>query len=128
MAELWQLLGSLGAVGLLVLLVRALRLGSSGAVDEAAVRQAAATLAHDFDPVEVAFDPATGAALARGRDGRIMLLKVHGAHWAGRTLDRAASARYRGNTLLVDTGDRRFGLAHFHLPEADRWKTLIDRL
>lgn len=129
MAEGWQLLLSLGAVAGLVFTVRALRLGSESIFpNEAAVGLAAGRVADDFEPAEIAIDRHGRAALLRGRDGRAMVLKAHGAHAAGRVLGRPIRAWTDGATLVIDPADRRFGVVRLDLPDADRWKAWLDRL
>lgn len=127
-AEAWQALLSLVAVGLLVALVRWLRLGSEEGADADAARRAAASLVHDFEPVDVVWDPQARAGLAQSRDGRVMLVKLHGAHWAGRPLHAPSAAIDADGALRVDPGDRQFGAVRLRLPDAQRWKAAINRL
>ena len=127
--ELVQLLLSLAAVVVLVLIVRAMRLGAGPAMagpDDA--RRAAALVADDFDPIDVAIDRSGAAALLLDRDGRILLLRTHGAHVAGRVLDMRATAWLEDEALVVDPADRRFGRVHLHLAEPEHWKTRVGRL
>lgn len=127
--ELVQLLLSLAAVITLVLIVRAMRLGASPALDGPDdARRAAASVADDFDAIDMAVDRNGTAALLLDRKGRVLLLRAHGAHIAGRFLDAAASARLQGDALVVDPADRRFGPAHLHLAEPERWQKVVDRL
>lgn len=128
-AELVQLLLSLAAVIILVLVVRAMRLGTSpvlGGPDDA--RRAAALVADSFDAANIAVDRDGTAALLADGEGRVLLLRAHGAHVAGRFLEASASARLEGETLVVDPADRRFGPVHLHLAEPERWKNLVNRL
>lgn len=129
MGEVWQLLLSLGAIAALVFLVRALRLGSDPAfVDEDDVRRAASHAADDFEPADIALDKSGAAALLADRHGRVLVLRAHGAHTAGRILDSMARARVEGGTLVIDPGDPRFGPVRLDIPDAERWKTRVDRL
>lgn len=128
-AELVQLLLSLAAVIILVVIVRAMRLGTSPVLrgpDDA--RCAAALVADSFDAANIAVDQDGLAALLADGQGRVLLLRAHGAHVAGRFLDGCASARLEGERLVVDPADRRFGPVHLHLAEPERWKKLVDAL
>lgn len=128
-AELGQLLLSLAAVAALVGIVFAMRLGSSPVLrgpDDA--YRAATLIAHDFDAIDVGVDQAGTAALLLDNKGHVMLLRVHGAHVAGRFLDTSASARLEDGALVVDPADRQFGRVHLHLAEPERWQKLVDRL
>lgn len=127
--ELVQLLLSLAAVITLVLIVRAMRLGTSPVLSEPEdARRAAASIADDFDAVEVAIDQHGTAALLLDGKNRLLLLRAHGAHVAGRLLDASASARLDDGALVVDSADRRFGPVHLHLAEPERWQKLVNRL
>lgn len=128
-AELFQLLLSLAAVIILVLIVRTMRLGASPAFHEPDdARHAAAAMAEGFDPVDIGVDRDGTAALLADGKGRVLLLRAHGAHIAGRLLEASASARLEGETLVVDPADRRFGPVHLHLAEPERWQNLVNRL
>lgn len=121
--KLIQFGGSL--VAIFVLAWIALRLGLGGEPkirDEAHLRELAEGALCGFDPVEIAIDRDGQAALARDREGRMMLLRRHGAHFASRLLDAGASMRRDGTALLVASGDRRFGEAKLELGgEASAW-------
>ena len=128
-AEVWQLLGSLGAIALLIVLVRAGRLGTSPSFgSEADVREAAVSVLDDFDAAEIAIDERGTAALLADRTGRVLLLRAHGAHVAGRLLAAPACATLAGDDLIVDPADPRFGRVRLAVAEPQRWKLLIDQL
>lgn len=106
-ALLVKLAGSLVAILLLALLARWLHLGGDVriATKDDAIRLA--EQAHcGFDPVDVAIDRAGIAALLRDRDGRLMLLRRHGAQFVGRFLDSHAHARLDRDYLIIGTGER----------------------
>lgn len=129
MGDAWQLLLSLGAIGALVFLVRALRLGSGPAfADEDDVRHAASHVADDFLPADIALDKGGTAALLADRQGRVLVLRAHGAHVAGRLLSPLARARMEEGRLVIDPADPRFGPVRLDIPDAERWKTRIERL
>lgn len=110
----------------------ALRLGLGGDArirDDAHLRELADEALHGFDPVEVAIDRAGLAAIARDAEGRIMLLRRHGAHFASRLLDGHAHVRLDRNFLIVGTSDRRFGEVTLDLGDAaPTWAASLRRL
>ena len=128
--KLIQMGASLAAI--LALAWIALRLGLGGDArirDEAHLRELADETLHGFDPVEVAIDRAGLAAIARDADGRIMLLRRHGAHFASRMLDGHAHVRLDRNFLVVGTSDRRFGEVTLDLGDAAAsWAASLRRL
>ncbi|TCD06829.1 hypothetical protein EYB45_03905 [Erythrobacteraceae bacterium CFH 75059] len=129
MAELWQALGSLLAVIAVVLLVRALRLGADPLLpNEEAARAAAAAVDPDFSAVAVAVDPARDAALLLDARGRVLVMRAHGSHVAGRLLGPGARAEVSGSDLVVDAGDRWFGRLTLSLDDPQHWKRRIDLL
>jgi hypothetical protein len=119
-------------LAILVLAWIALRLGLGGDVrirDEEHLRELAEEALFGFDPVEIAIDRAGLAALARDAEGRVMLLRRHGAHFASRLLDGHAHVRLDRNFLIVGTSDRRFGEITLDLgPEAQAWAASLRRL
>ena len=100
--------------------------------DEAAVRRAAGEVEDGFEPVAMCFDASGAAALASDSAGRIMVIKRHGNHWAGRVLGPATRAivwRDPGHTgLEVDPGESRFGTVFLELPDPEAWAETINRL
>jgi len=128
--ELLQLAGSL--IAILALAWIAARLGLGGDVrlrDEAQVRRLAEEAQFGFDPVATAIDRAGLAALVRDDQGRIMLLRRHGARFAARLLDSHAHVRLDRNFLVVGTGDRQFGQITLDLgAEASAWAASLRRI
>lgn len=128
--KLIQFVASLLAI--LALAWVALRLGLGGDArirDDAHLRELADEALHGFDPVEVAIDRAGLAAIARDAEGRIMLLRRHGAHFASRLLDGHAHVRLDRNFLIVGTSDRRFGEVTLDLGDAaPTWAASLRRL
>jgi hypothetical protein len=58
-----------------------------------------------------------------------MLLRRHGAHFAGRLLDGHANVRLDRNFLVVGTSDRRFGEITLDLGnDAQAWAASLRRL
>ena len=128
--KLIQMGASLAAI--LALAWIALRLGLGGDArirDEAHLRELADEALDGFDPVEIAIDRAGLAALARDAEGRIMLLRRHGAHFASRLLDGHSHVRLDRHFLVVGTSDRRFGEITLDLGDtAPAWAASLRRL
>ena len=122
--------GSLLAILLLAGIAWKLRLGGDTRIrDEAHLRELADEALCGFDPVEVALDKAGLAALARDADGRVMLLRRHGAHFASRLIDGHAHVRLDRQFLVVGTSDRRFGEITLDLgDDAPAWAASLRRL
>ncbi|MGX7927373.1 hypothetical protein ACWPMX_12475 [Tsuneonella sp. HG094] len=128
--KLIQMAASLAAIIALAWIALRLGLGGDPRIrDEAHLRELADEALHGFDPVEVAIDRAGLAAIARDADGRIMLLRRHGAHFASRILDGHAHVRLDRNFLVVGTSDRRFGEVTLDLGDtAAPWAASLRRL
>ena len=129
-AQLIQLGASLAAILLLALLSRWLGLGRDVRLrDEAEARQLAQAALCGFVPAELAIDRAGIGALLRDNQGRVMLLRRHGAHFAARLLDSHAFARLDRNFLTVGTGEARFGQITLDLgDQAAVWASSLRRL
>lgn len=119
-SELFKFAASLFAVSLLVLVAWRLRLGSSRALeDEAEARELAENAVCGFDAVEIALDADGKGALLLDREGRILLLRPHGVHFAARLLDRSSAASQDGPVLTISTGEATFAPAQLVLGEED---------
>ena len=82
-----------------------------------------------FDPVTITLDRARIGALVRGRDGRVMLIRRHGARFVGRVLTSHEGVRLDRTTLTLDTEDRAFGTLTLDLGiEAQNWAASLRRL
>ncbi len=82
-----------------------------------------------FEPRDLALDRAGIAALARDRDGRVMLLRRHGAQFAARLLDSHAFAQLDRNFLTIGTGERHYAPVTLDLGEqAQVWAASLRRL
>ncbi len=125
-----QALGSLVAVLLVFLLVRALAMGSDVRIADEAEARALAEAAHcGFDPVEVALDRARIGALLRNRAGEVMLIRRHGARFAARVLSSHAGARLDRGFLTLSTDDPHFGSITLDLGDrAQVWAASLRRL
>ena len=82
-----------------------------------------------FEPRELTLDRAGIGALARDSDGRVMLLRRHGAQFAARLLDSHAFARLDRNFLTIGTGERHYAPVTLDLGEqAQVWAASLRRL
>jgi len=108
MSKLIVLGASLAAILLLALAARLLRLGGKRIASEAEAMAEAEAILSGFDAVGAVIGSDGQAALVRGADGSVGLLKVHGARIAGR---RVASPRTEAvaDGLRVDSGEALFG-------------------
>ena len=129
-AQLIQLGASLAAILLLAGLARWLGLGRDVRLQgEAEARRLAQAALCGFVPAELAIDRAGIGALLRDHQGRVMLLRRHGAHFAARLLDSHAFARLDRNFLTVGTGEARFGKITLDLgDQAAVWASSLRRL
>lgn len=125
-----QIGGSLVAILALAGIARWLQLGEDVRLrdmDEARALAEAAVCG--FDPVEIALDRAGIGALLRDAQGRVLLLKRHGARFAARLLSGHRDSRLDRNFLTVSTGDKRFGTVTLDLgAEAGVWAASLRRL
>ena len=126
---LLQFLGSLVAILALAGLAFALRLGPAPRLkDEQAARAAADEAVSGFDPVDIALDRGGAGALLRDTTGRILLLRQHGSHFAGRVLTGAAEVSRDGDALLIDTAEKRYGTARLEIPDPSAWMQAIEAI
>lgn len=125
-----QLAVSLVAILALAWIAHRLRLGGDERIhDEDEARTLADEALHGFEPTEIAIDKAGMGALCRDVDGRVMLLRRHGSHWASRMIDSHAHTRLDHNLLTLATDDRRFGAVTFDLgDEAPIWAASLRRI
>ncbi|WP_370033688.1 hypothetical protein [Qipengyuania mesophila] len=124
---LLQFLGSLIAILALAGVAWWLKLGPEPRLaDEDAARRAADEAISGFEPVAIGLDRSGRGALMRDAAGRILLLRPHGVHFAGRLLPREARARLEGDELEIDPGERRYGKARLVLEDASAWASAIE--
>jgi hypothetical protein len=120
---LLKLAGSIVAIFFLAWLAKYLKLGGDLRIrsDEQA-RAIADQIVCGFDPVDIAIDKAGIGALMRDAGGRHLLVRRHGAQFAGRLLDRHSDTRLDQNFLTVGTGEKTFGKVTLNLgPQAQYW-------
>lgn len=125
-----QAIGSLIAVLLVFVVVRALGMGSDVRIaDEAEARALAEEARCGFDPVDVALDRARIGALLRNSAGEVMLIRRHGARFAARVLSSHAGARLDRGFLTLSTEDPHFGSITLDLGDrAQVWAASLRRL
>lgn len=125
-----QLAGSLIAILVLAWVAHRLGLGGDARIrSEDEARALADEALHGFAPVEVVLDKAGMGALCRDRQGRVLLLRRHGSHWASRLLDSHSHARLDRGFLTLATADRRFGSVTFDLGDkAAIWAASLRRI
>lgn len=130
MGFLIQIAGSLVAILALAWVAHRLRLGGDARIrSEDDARALADEAMHGFEPAEIAIDRAGMGALCRDRQGRVLLLRRHGSHFASRLLDSHANTRLDRGFLTLATSDRTFGSVTFDLGEqAPAWAASLRRI
>ena len=115
--------GSIAAILFLAWFARWLDLGGDVRIrSEEQAREIADQIIGGFEPVDIAIDKAGIGALMRDASGRHLLIRRHGAHFAGRLLDRHSDTRLDQNFLTVGTGEKTFGKVTLNLgPQAQHW-------
>ena len=122
-AELIQLGASLLAVFFVAWLVGKMGLGSDPRIEDAdhAIRLAEEAEA-GFRGTEVARDRAGFAAIVRNREGRMILVRAHGNHFAARPVDGHVVGRLDKDFLTLTMPERTFGAVTLHLGrDAGMW-------
>jgi len=93
------------------------------------VRRLAGEVLYGFNATDLAIDRAGIGALLRDSQGRIMLLRRHGAHFAARLLDSHADSRLDRNFLTIGTGESTFGKVTLDLGDkAQVWASSLRHL
>lgn len=121
---------SLAAILAIWWIARAMKLGGDVRLrDEGHARELAEEAICGFDPVDVALDRARIGALVRGADGRVLLLRRHGSHFAARLIADYQGIRLDRQFLTIATRERRFGAVTLDLgPQAQAWAASLRRL
>jgi hypothetical protein len=116
------LLGSLAAIGIVVLIVRALRFQAKALSEEQAMRYSEEMIA-GFDAIDAGLCRNRHSALVLGNDGRVVLLKCTGNRYAARALTPPARCRCpEQGRLIVDSDERQFGHVELQLDNAALWQ------
>ncbi|MGB3738684.1 MAG: hypothetical protein WA948_04955 [Pontixanthobacter sp.] len=122
-----QLAMSLVAILAIGWLAARLKLGGDRRIaNEDEARVLAEEAVSGFDPVDIAIDRGGHGALLRDKSGRILMLRQHGSHFAGRLFDRQPDARLDRDLLIIEGGDRPFGAVTLDLgPQAQTWAATL---
>ena len=129
-----QLFGQLGGSLVAVLLLAAIawKLGLGGDIrirSEDQARQLAGEAIWGFDAVAVGLDRAGIAALLRDGQGRVMLLRRHGAHFAARLIESHSGVRLDRNFLTITAAEPSFAAVTLDLgANAQVWAGSLRRL
>ena len=129
-AQLLQPAISLASILGLAWLARQMGLGKDVRIRSADhARQLASEAVCGFEPIDLALDRAGIGALLRDNQGRVLLIKRHGAHFAARLLDTHADARLDRNFLTIGSGERTFGQVTLDLGDkAQVWAGSLRKL
>ncbi len=121
--ELAKLGGSI--VAILLLAWTAKRMGLGGDVrirDNDHARRLAQEAICGFQPTDIVLDRAGIGALMKDASGRHLLIRRHGAQFAGRLLDGYSDSRLDQNFLTIGTDEKAFGKVTLNLgTEAQYW-------
>lgn len=129
-AQALQFGGSLGAIVLLAGFARWLGLGGDPRLhDPGEAQRLAEEVLDGFEAHEVVLDRAGVGALLRDPAGRVMLLRRHGARWAGRLLDSDARVQTDRTFMTIATGEKSFGPITLDLgDQAQSWSSSLQRI
>ncbi len=130
MDQLVQIGGSLMAILVLAWLAHKMGLGGDERIrDDDHARYLADQAVSGFAPVDIVIDKAGYGALLRDRSGRVLVLKRHGTHFAGRIMTVRPEARLDQGLLTIQPDDRPFGAVTLNLGEqAQIWAASLRRL
>ena len=119
----WLVLaGSVAGVLGLVLVAWWLGLGGDDIDGEAQALRAAEEAQVGFVAESAVVSGDRQAAVVRGSDGSVVLLKVHGAHLAARRLTPPFRMRAERDEVVIATGERMFGDVRLRLDSDARDK------
>lgn len=125
-----QAVASLVAILLLAWIAARMRLGGDVRIrDEDHARELANEVIDGFEPVRLTLDRAHVGAMLGDAQGRVMVLRRHGSHFAGRLLTGHGGVRLDRNLLTIATGEPRFGQVTLDLgPAAQEWAASLRHL
>lgn len=131
---------SLAAISGVAWLVKKLKLGAEPRiVDDAHALRLAEEAEVGFDGIEVGRDRAGYSAIVKNAEGRMMVIRVHGQHFAARMIDERVVIRLDKEFLILNVPERSFGSVTLKLgkgagvwaarmrelkPSAGRWRKL----
>ena len=121
--ELAKLGGSIAAILLLAWTAKRMGLGGDIRIrDNDHARRLAEEAICGFEPTDIVLDRAGIGALMKDASGRHLLIRRHGAQFAGRLLDGHSDSRLDQNFLTIGTGEKAFGKVTLNLgTEAQYW-------
>ncbi|MCG6120470.1 MAG: hypothetical protein MEP44_07480 [Blastomonas sp.] len=122
--NLMLLFASLAAILAVAGLVWLLQMGDNRIGDAGDAARIAEEQIAGFESGPVLMSDDGEAAVVEGKDGRIVILKRHGAHCAGRVLTRPIRAHRCSEGWKLETGDPRFGHVSLSLSKQDEDKLL----
>lgn len=126
---LLQFIASFGAILVLAAVARMLKLGPKPRLSsEEDARLAADEAVDGFAAVEIGLDQDGAGAILRDAAGRVLLLRAHGVHFAGRLLTPAAEARIEAGMLVIDTAEPRYGSVRLALENPQAWVQQIEAI
>ncbi len=128
--DLIQTGASLVAVLFIAWLVGRMGLGADPRIEDAAhaIRLAEEAEA-GFRGTEVARDRAGFAAIVRNAEGRMMLVRAHGNHFAARQVDAATVGRLDKDFLTLTMPEKTFGAVTLQLgKDAGMWASRMREL
>ena len=97
--------------------------------DENHARRLAEEAICGFEPTDIVLDRAGIGALMKDAAGRHLLIRRHGAQFAGRLLDGHSDSRLDQNFLTIGTGEKAFGKVTLNLgAEAQYWAAGLRRM
>ena len=121
--ELAKLGGSIAAILLLAWTAKRMCLGGDIRIrDEDHARRLAEEAICGFEPTDIVLDRAGMGALMKDASGRHLLIRRHGAQFAGRLLDGYSELRLDHHFLTIGTREKAFGKVTLNLgAEAQYW-------
>ena len=127
--EVWQFAGSLIAILALAWIASRLKLGGDARLASSEdIARLADEVASGFEPVDFSIDASGKAAILRDPAGRIMVMRRHGSHFAGRILSASATASQDDGRLLITSGEKRYGDLILHVEDAPAWVQAISAI
>lgn len=120
--NLTTILGSLGAIAIVVALVRVFGFGGQHLGEDDAERFSEAMIT-GFTAIDAATCKDRQSALVLGADGRIVLMKRMGGRYAARAMATPIRCEMpEAGMLIIDSAERFFGKVTVCIDDAELWK------